>query len=495
MTPTRRRLTGWLVSVALVAAVTALIKLVHPHGPASGLAVIYILVVLAVAVRWGPAFAFVASLLSAAAFDYFFLSPRSGHGLPNLADGESFAAFLGTAIAASLLATRLRTQATESARLAREQAALRRIASLVARGLPPTGVFSEIAEEVARPLGAEIALLARRDPDGLVTVIAHRGDLGTDVPVGSRWPLAEPLAATSTTRTDWTAEPAGPEPASGICDEAARKMGVRSSVVSPIVIDERPWGVILIATRRTALPSNAAEPLADFSELLATAIRNAENQAELKASRARIAAAADETRRRIERDLHDGAQQRLVSLALSVRAVQAALPPERDDLRAELSVIAEGLGSVLDELRELSRGLHPAVLTEGGLRPALKALGRRSLIAVELTVAVDRRLPQQVEVTTYYVVSELLTNAAKHAQASVIEVEVDAPDDVLILSVRDDGIGGAEPGRGSGLVGVRDRVEAIGGTFSIASPVRAGTRVDVEIPIVGMSADGSGTRT
>jgi len=266
-------------------------------------------------------------------------------------------------------------------------------------------------------------------------------------------------------------------------------MGVRSSIVSPIFIEGRPWCFILVATRRTALSANAEQQMTDFSALLATAIRNTENRAELKASRARIVSAGDETRRRIERNLHDGAQQRLVSLGLGVRAVQAAVPPEHDDLRAELSQVAEGLVSVLDELRELSRGLHPAVLAEGGLRPALRALARRSPIAVELNVGVDKRLPQQVEITTYYVVSELLTNAAKHAQASAIHVSLAAAEEVLLLSVRDDGIGGADPARGSGLIGVRDRVEAIGGTVLVHSPLGGGTSIDIEIPIVGSNGD------
>jgi signal transduction histidine kinase len=492
LTPrSRRRLTGWLATIALVAAVTVVIKLLHPHGPSRGLAVIYILVVLSVAVRWGPAFAFGASLLSAAAFDYFFLSPQDAVGLPNLADAEAFAAFLATAIMASQLAGRLRRQVREAARLAQEQAALRRIASVVARGLPPIEVFKDIAEEAGHLLDAEIALLARRDQDALLTVLAQRGAVGRDVPVGSRWPIADSLSMTSTTQTDWTAAPVDDEASLGPCAEAARKMGIRSSVVSPIVIEGRPWGLLFVATRSTALSANAAQHVGDFSELLATAIRNAENQAELRASRARIVAAADETRRRIERDLHDSAQQRLVSLALSVRAVQAVVPPESHELRAELSQVADGLVSVLDELRELSRGLHPAILAEGGLQPALKALARRSPVAVELNVCVERRLPQQVEVTTYYVVSELLTNAAKHAQASAIHVGVDAPDSVLLLSVTDDGIGGADPRRGSGLIGVLDRVEAIGGTVAVHSPVQAGTRVDVEIPIVLISGDPS----
>jgi signal transduction histidine kinase len=460
MTPTiKRRLVAWLASVALVAAVTVVIKLVHPQGPSRGLAVIYIVVVLSVAVRWGPGYAFVASLLSAAAFDYFFLTP-GGFAVPALADGEAVAAFLVTAIVASLLASRLRRQVGEAARLAREQAALRRIASLVARAVPPTGVFSELAEEVGLLFGVELAVLARRDPDGMSTVLAHWGAvgaLGCDVPAGSRWPPAGPPTTTSDT-------------------------GIRSSIVSPIVIEGRPWGFILVATRNTPLSDDAAQQVADFGELLATAIRNTENQAELKSSRARVAAAGDETRRRIERNLHDGAQQRLVCLALSVRAVQASVPPERAELRAELEQVAAGLVSVQDELRELSHGLHPAVLSKGGLRPALKALARRSPIPVELEVGVER-LPQQVEVTAYFVVSELLTNAAKHAQATAVHVVVDVRDKVLLLSVRDDGIGGADPALGSGLVGVRDRVEAIDGTVFVHSPARAGTSIDVEIPI------------
>jgi K+-sensing histidine kinase KdpD len=233
MTPTIRRwLSGWLASVALVAAVTVVIKLLHPHGPARGLGVIYILAVLWVAVRWGPAFAFVASLLSAAAFDYFSLNSPYGFGVVDLTDAEAFAAFLATAIMASLLASRLRRQAREAARLAQEQAALRRIASLVARGVPPIGVFSDIADEVRLLLGAEIALFARRDPDGLITVLAHWGAVDTDVPVGSRWPLAEPLATTSTTRADWTSGTSEHKAALDAFGEAARATGGRPNTTT-----------------------------------------------------------------------------------------------------------------------------------------------------------------------------------------------------------------------------------------------------------------------
>jgi signal transduction histidine kinase len=224
---------------------------------------------------------------------------------------------------------------------------------------------------------------------------------------------------------------------------------------------------------------------------LATAIANAESRAALAASRSRIVAAADETRRRIERDLHDGAQQRLVSLGLELRAAQAAVPPQFGELEGELSRVAEGLASVFDELREISRGIHPAILSEGGLGPALGALARRSAVPVELDVHAERRLPEQLEVAAYYVVSEALTNAAKHAHASVVHVELDAQDAILQLAIHDDGIGGADPAHGSGLVGLSDRIEALGGTLQVTSPAGNGTTVLIEIPLEGQSSAGS----
>jgi signal transduction histidine kinase len=206
---------------------------------------------------------------------------------------------------------------------------------------------------------------------------------------------------------------------------------------------------------------------------------------ELAASRARIVAAGDQARRRIERDLHDGTQQRLVSLVLELRTAEAAVPPERPELRAQVARVADGLTGALEELRELSRGIHPAILSEGGLAPALKALARRSPVPVELTVDVDARLPEPVEVAAYFVVSEALANAAKHAHASVAEVEALARDGLLHLSVRDDGVGGAAPGGGSGLVGLADRVEALGGTIEVHSPAGRGTRLQIDLPIQG----------
>jgi signal transduction histidine kinase len=203
---------------------------------------------------------------------------------------------------------------------------------------------------------------------------------------------------------------------------------------------------------------------------------------ELAASRARIVAAADETRRQIERDLHDGAQQRLVSLALELRATQAAVPPG-GELEGQLARVAEGLARAIDELREMARGIHPAILSEGGLGPALNVLARRSPVPVQLDVRAEGRLPERIEVAAYYVVAEALTNAAKHAHATVVDVDAVAVDGVLRLTVRDDGAGGADRAGGTGLTGLNDRVEALGGTIAVASPVGGGTSVDVTLPL------------
>ncbi|HEY0694723.1 MAG TPA: CHASE3 domain-containing protein [Kribbella sp.] len=208
-----------------------------------------------------------------------------------------------------------------------------------------------------------------------------------------------------------------------------------------------------------------------------------ESREELGASRARIVAAADQERRRIERDLHDGTQQRLVSVVLDLRAAEATLAPEFTRLRAHLAHVAAELAKATDELRELSRGIHPAILSEGGLSPAFKALARRSAVPVVLDLDVPQRLPEHVEVAAYYVVSEALTNAAKHAHASVAEVAVHASHDSLHLSIHDDGVGGATTRPGSGLIGLTDRIQALGGTFSVTSPRGKGTDLLVDLPL------------
>jgi signal transduction histidine kinase len=204
---------------------------------------------------------------------------------------------------------------------------------------------------------------------------------------------------------------------------------------------------------------------------------------ELAASRARVIAAADESRRRIERDLHDGAQQRLVTLAVALQRVRAKIPSALDEVRADVGRVADGLTGAVNELRDLSRGIHPAILTEGGLSPALKALGRRSAVRVKLDVGFEHRLPDQVEVAAYYTVSEALTNASKHANATRVWVSLRVEDDTLLLSVRDDGTGGADATRGTGLTGLRDRIEALGGRIQIDSQTGSGTAIEVAIPI------------
>jgi signal transduction histidine kinase len=222
--------------------------------------------------------------------------------------------------------------------------------------------------------------------------------------------------------------------------------------------------------------------MTEFTDLVATAVANAQSRAELMASRARIVAASDEARRRIERDLHDGAQQRLVALALRLR--EAATSDDGDDIRTQMGSVAAELMGVIDDLREISRGIHPAILSRAGLRPALRALGRRSAVPVEMEVRVDGRLPEPVEVGAYYVVSEMLANAAKHARASFVEIDAEASAGRLRLRVRDDGIGGADPVRGAGLLGLKDRIEALGGTFSVHSPLGGGTTVSCELPVM-----------
>lgn len=201
------------------------------------------------------------------------------------------------------------------------------------------------------------------------------------------------------------------------------------------------------------------------------------------ASRARIVATADETRRRIERDLHDGAQQHLVSLALRLQGAAASIPPQLDEIHQEITDVCAELDEVLNDLRELSRGIHPANLTEGGLGPALRNLARRSPVPVQLQLGMEGRLPERVEVAAYYVVAEALTNVARHANASLVQVELDSDDGLVRLDIRDDGVGGADPSRGSGLIGLRDRVEATGGTLGVDSHPGQGTSLLVELPI------------
>jgi signal transduction histidine kinase len=239
----------------------------------------------------------------------------------------------------------------------------------------------------------------------------------------------------------------------------------------------------MTVSSREELPPDTEQRLEKFTELVTTAIANAAGKSELAASRRRIVAASDETRRQIERDLHDGTQQRLISLGLAIRATEANLPAEREDLRDELDGVAMGLAAAVEDLQEISRGIHPAILSKGGLGPALRALAHRSPIPVELDITTDGRLEEPIEAAAYFVASEALANAAKHSEASRIDVSLAESDGNLVLSVRDDGVGGADTAHGSGLVGLTDRVEALGGSIRIYSSSGKGTEISTELPL------------
>jgi signal transduction histidine kinase len=346
-------------------------------------------------------------------------------------------------------------------------------------------VFAAVATEAGRLMDADFAVMSRYDDDRTATTVGAWG--ASDVPqlpAGSRLEHAAQTVQALVRETD---RPARIESYSasngGGSGGAAAQWGLRAVIGVPIHIESRPWGVIAVVSRRDeSLPVDTEIWLEGFTELVAAAIANTEAQCALTASRARIVAAADTERHRIERDLHDGAQQRLVTLALRLRAVQDAVPPDAAELTAALARLGEDLEAALDELREIAHGIHPPVLARGGLAPALTGLARRSAVPVRLDVRVDARLPEQVELAAYYVVAEALTNAVKHAGATNVDVEAVAAAGVVRVCVRDDGRGGADVSRGSGLVGLKDRVETLGGHFSLYSQPGAGTRMEIALP-------------
>jgi signal transduction histidine kinase len=479
-----RWLGGLVVSAAAVAAVSGLIALLDPRVPALSLLVLYILAVLPVAVVWGTGLAVVTSVLSTAVFAYLFLQPAHSVRVAQSRDLAALGVFLVTAVVVGELAARSRREALEATRLSQEQSALRRVATLVAQAGPPSEVFEAVTREVGLLCGADLARMERYEEDGTVTGVAAWSRVPVELAVGTRIELDGLSIARGVQQTGRPVRVDSFGEDSGAIAREARALGIRSSVGCPIVVAGRLWGVIA-ASRKTdePFPPDTEAQIARFTELVATAIANAEARAELHASRARIAATADQTRRRIERDLHDGAQQRLVSLVLQLRAAQAAVPPELGEFAAELDAVAAGLNGALEELREFARGIHPAILSEGGLGPALRTLARRSPVPVELQLGTQARLPERVEVAAYYVVAEALTNMAKHANASMAEVEVAVEDGLIRLGIRDDGVGGADLTRGSGLVGLKDRVEATGGTLQVESRPGQGTRLLAELPV------------
>jgi signal transduction histidine kinase len=361
---------------------------------------------------------------------------------------------------------------------------LRRVATLVAERAPPARVFEAVCAEVGRLIPADGAALTRYEADGTLTTIASWTTTGGYVPSAMRLPIEQ---APVSSAVHETARPHRIDNWDAIPGEVAARgaaAGWRSAVAVPLIVSGRPWGTVIVMSKSgQPMPPDTEARLTQFTDLAATAIADAESRAELAASRARIITTADATRRRIERDLHDGVQQQLLSIALELRNAQAGVPPELDQTRAQFSRAVDGLTNVLDELREIAHGIHPAILAQGGLGPALKTLGRRSPVPVQLEFHDDVKLPERVEVAAYYVVAEALANAAKYAQASAVRVEVQTQQRNLRVSVRDDGLGGANPSDGSGLTGLKDRAEALGGAMTLHSPPGGGTTLQVELPL------------
>ena len=428
------------------------------------------------------------------------LAIRSAVGVPIVVDGVVW----GMAIAAStreepfpddtetrlaqfteLLATAISNAEAraDASRLAEEQAALRRVATLVAHGSSPSEVAAAVAKEVAGLLGVENMRMVRYETDATVTVVAEWGEPDAAFPVGSRLPLGGKNIASQVLATG---RPARIEyaNATGGVGAYARSMGSRSAVGAPIVVDGRLWGVIVATSPEAgSLPADTESRLVNFTELVATAISNTEARTELAASRARIVATADKERRRVVRDLHDGAQQRLVHTIITLKLARRAVQDEREDAAALLTEALDHAEQATAELRELAHGILPAVLTQGGLRAGVDALASRMPVPVENGVTVGR-LPAAVEATAYFVVAEALTNVAKHARSERATVTARIEDGTLVVHVRDDGVGGAQR-TGSGITGLTDRLAALDGELRVESPADRGTVVAATIPLPG----------
>ena len=396
--------------------------------------------------------------------------------------------FIATSALTSLLlaaVTAERMQAEVSQRaLAGEQASLRRVAMLVAAGSPQGRVFEQVTREVAELLGVPGASLVRYDEDpGTATVVGGwSADGRLRLPVGGTIDLDGDTVIARVLRSG-TPERAEYAQATGTLAATLQEAGYRGAVAAPVLVGGRLWGALAAGTRSPASLSEGAERrLGDFAELVAQAIANTEAHEQLAASRARIVEAGDAERRRLERNLHDGAQQRLVSVALDLRLVEATLRKDPTAAGELLTKAKDQLSQGLDELRELARGIHPAVLTDRGLGPAIESLATRSPVPVEITEMPDERLSGPVEAAAYYVVAESMTNVAKYAQATHAVVSVSRSNGQATVIVADDGIGGADPTRGTGLRGLADRLEALEGRLDVQSSPGSGTRIRAEIP-------------
>jgi signal transduction histidine kinase len=369
--------------------------------------------------------------------------------------------------------------------LVQEHAALRRVATLVARGPAPDEVFAAVTRETGELLGAQrTSLLRVQSPERAAIVAGWSRGAAPAVPVGhtavidGRGILGQMLRAAAPVRIDDFDEVGGAVAA------LMRRLAIRSAAAGPIILGDRVWGALTASWPAGAsMPVGAEDRVAAFAELVSLAIENAEARQELAASRARLVAAADEARRRLERDLHDGAQQRLVAAALELSVLDRRLERDPNGARTALTRAREHLEGGLEDLRDLARGIHPAVLTERGLNAALDALVNLSPVPVDLRITLPDGLDAAIEATVYFLVSEALTNVAKYAQADAVSVDVSPTDGDLVVTIADDGVGGADPEQGSGLRGLVDRVHAIGGSLQVTSSPGQGTRLRAHLPV------------
>ena len=371
--------------------------------------------------------------------------------------------------------------------VAEEQGALRRIATLVARGVAPSEVFSAVAAELGRLLGADHTHIVRFEPDNTAIVVgwwSHPDFPQILPPLDGTWPIEEGTVSAAVRASARPARRTNFEGASDAIGAWVHSKDVCCVVGCPVNVEGRVWGAMLMHSMVNEPQAGVTEDrMREFVELVSTAIANAQGRSDLLASRARVVAAADESRRSIERRLHDGTQQRLVSLALRLRMMQESVAPDQEELKQELAVAVEDLSNTLTDVQEISRGIAPPILSAKGLPPALRSLARRSPVPVHLDVPGGRRLPEPIEAAIYYSVSEALTNVAKHARASAVEIQIRTEDATVRLSISDDGVGGADLRAGSGLVGLKDRVEALDGRIEIVSPPGAGTSLLIDIPM------------
>ena len=395
------------------------------------------------------------------------------------ADAEARLAGFTELVATAIANTQAQVELQGSAD---EQAALRRVATLVARSAPPEEVFAGVTAEAGRLLDADMTGMTMYGPDGAHTLVGVWAGTGVaaPVPVGTWF---SPGGRNTQSLVFQTGQPARIDDygqATGPIAERARELGARAAVGVPVTVEGRLWGVVSVSSKRGPLPAGTEARLSRFTELTATAIANAEARAAVTASRARIVAATDAARRRIERDLHDGVQQRLVTQALMLSGIRDRVPA---DVRAEVDQVRDELAATRQELRDICQGVHPAIVVEAGLGAAIRALARRSPLPVRVQLRAGSRLPGPCEITAYYVASEAFSNAAKHADASAVDIVIEQAGGTMTVQVRDDGVGGADASRGSGLTGLRDRVEAVGGSMTVDSPPGAGTVLTVLLPV------------